>query len=72
MDKLTSILVVTNRSVADGTLLAKAVLLARRVGARIHLFHCDALDPLEAYASGQAFQLCQTFGSHVPLNVPQP
>jgi universal stress protein E len=42
MDKLTSILVVTNRSVADGTLLAKAVLLARRVGARIHLFHCDA------------------------------
>jgi universal stress protein E len=42
MDKLTSILVVTNRSNADGTLLAKAVLLARRVGARIHLFHCDA------------------------------
>jgi universal stress protein E len=42
MDKLTSILVVTNRSKADGTLLAKAVLFARRVGARIHLFHCDA------------------------------
>jgi universal stress protein E len=42
MDKLTSILVVTNRINADGTLLAKAVLLARRVGARIHLFHCDA------------------------------
>ena len=42
MDKLTSILVVTNRSNADGTLLAKAVMLARHVGARIHLFHCDA------------------------------
>jgi universal stress protein E len=42
MDKLTSILVVTNRSNADEALLAKAVLLARRVGARIHLFHCDA------------------------------
>lgn len=42
MDKLTSILVVTSRSNADGALFAKAVLLARRVGARIHLFHCDA------------------------------
>jgi universal stress protein E len=42
MDKLTSILVVANRSNADRTLLAKAVLLARSVGARIHLFHCDA------------------------------
>jgi universal stress protein E len=42
MDKLICILVVTNRSVADGTLLAKAVLLARRAGARIHLFHCDS------------------------------
>ncbi len=42
MDKLTSILVVANRSNADRTLLAKAVLLARSVGARIHVFYCDA------------------------------
>jgi universal stress protein E len=42
MEKLTSILVVANRTAADRTLLEKAVALARNVGARIHLFSCDA------------------------------
>jgi len=42
MHKLISILVVADRSSADQVLLEKAVLLARRVGAQIHLFSCDA------------------------------
>ena len=42
MEKLTSILVVANRTAADRTLLEKAVALARNVGARIDLFSCDA------------------------------
>jgi universal stress protein E len=42
MDKLTSILVVADRSSHDQALLAKAIVLARSVGARIHLFSCDA------------------------------
>ena len=42
MEKLTSILVVANRTTADRTLLEKAVALARNVGAQIYLFSCDA------------------------------
>ena len=42
MEKLTSILVVANRTSADRMLLEKAVALARSVGARIDLFSCDA------------------------------
>ena len=42
MEKLTSILVVANRTSADRTLLEKAVALARNVGAQIYLFSCDA------------------------------
>jgi universal stress protein E len=42
MEKLTSILVVANRSTADRPLLEKAVALARSVGAQIYLFSCDA------------------------------
>ncbi len=43
MDKLTSILVVANRSDADRLLLDKAVFLARNAGARIFLFSCDSV-----------------------------
>lgn len=43
MEKLTSILVVANRSDTDRIVLEKAVLLARKNGARICLFSCDAL-----------------------------
>jgi hypothetical protein len=42
MEKLTSILVVPNRTTADRALLEKAVALARSVGAQIYLFSCDA------------------------------
>lgn len=42
MEKLTSILVVANRTDADRALLEKAVHLARSVGAQIYLFSCDA------------------------------
>jgi hypothetical protein len=42
MEKLTSILVVVNRTTADRALLEKAVALARSVGAQIYLFSCDA------------------------------
>jgi universal stress protein E len=42
MEKLTSILVVANRTAADRPLLEKAVALARSVGAQIYLFSCDA------------------------------
>jgi universal stress protein E len=42
MDKLTSILAVANRTRSDRGLLEKAVLLARRMGAQIHLLSCDA------------------------------
>jgi nucleotide-binding universal stress UspA family protein len=42
MNKLTSILVVASRYQTDRALLDKAVLLARRVGAQINLFSCDA------------------------------
>lgn len=42
MEKLTSILVVANRTEGDRMLLEKAVRLARNVGARICLFSCDA------------------------------
>lgn len=42
MEKLTSILVVANRTTADRPLLEKAVALARSVGAQIYLFSCDA------------------------------
>jgi universal stress protein E len=42
MEKLTSILVVANRTTADRALLEKAVALARSVGAQIYLFSCDA------------------------------
>jgi universal stress protein E len=42
MEKLTSILVVANRSTADRVLLGKAVALARCIGAQIYLFSCDA------------------------------
>jgi universal stress protein E len=43
VDKLTSILVVANRTDADRILLDKAVALARNVGAQIFLFSCDAV-----------------------------
>lgn len=42
MEKLTSILVVANRTATDSMLLGKGVLLAQSVGAQIHLFSCDA------------------------------
>ncbi len=42
MEKLTSILVVANRTDGDRMLLEKAVHLARNVGAQISLFSCDA------------------------------
>jgi universal stress protein E len=42
VDKLSSILVVSSRTDADRVLLEKAVLLARKAGAQIHLFSCDA------------------------------
>ena len=42
MDKLTSILVVVNRSDADRLLLEKAIRLARSIGAQIYLLSCDA------------------------------
>jgi universal stress protein E len=42
MEKLTSILVVANRTAADRTLLEKAVAVARNLGAQIYLFYCDA------------------------------
>lgn len=42
MDKLTSILVVADRTDADRALLDKAVLLARSLSAQILLFSCDA------------------------------
>lgn len=42
MEKLTSILVVANRTESDRMLLDKAIHLARNVGARICLFSCDA------------------------------
>jgi len=41
VDKLTSILVVADRTDADRMLLEKAVCLARQVGAQIFLFSCD-------------------------------
>jgi hypothetical protein len=43
MEKLTSILVVANRTTADRVLLGKAVALARCVGAQIYLFSCDTI-----------------------------
>jgi len=43
VDKLTSILVVANRTDADRVLLEKAVVLAHNVGAQIFLFSCDAV-----------------------------
>lgn len=43
MEKLTSILVVANRTSTDQALLEKAVALARSVGARIDLYSCDAV-----------------------------
>ncbi len=43
VEKLTSILVVANRSDADRVLLDKAVFIARHVGAQIFLFSCDAV-----------------------------
>src|SRR5262249_26277709 len=43
VDKLTSILVVANRTDADRILLEKAIILARSVGAQIFLFSCDAV-----------------------------
>lgn len=43
MDKLTSILVVANRTDADRVVLDKAVFLARKVGAQILLFSCDSV-----------------------------
>ena len=69
MDKLTTILVVANRTEADRVLMRKAVLLARSVGARIHLFSCDA--PLakilhHAYSCEEgekAWQIC--LGEHL-------
>jgi universal stress protein E len=43
MDKLNSILVVANRTSADRALLHKAIVIARSsLGAKIHLFYCDA------------------------------
>ncbi len=52
MDKLTSILVVANRNEADQNLLAKAVRLAKGIGARIHLFACNAE---QAYVLSHAY-----------------
>jgi universal stress protein E len=43
VDKLTSILVVANRTDADRILLDKAAALARNFGAQIFLFSCDAV-----------------------------
>jgi hypothetical protein len=42
MERLTSILVVANRTTADRSLLERAVALARSVGVQIYLFSCDA------------------------------
>ena len=42
MQRFTSILVVAGRCGADRALLARAVLLARNMGAQIHLFSCDS------------------------------
>lgn len=42
MHRLISILVVAGGNRADRALLEKAVMLARRIGAQIHLFSCDA------------------------------
>jgi len=42
MRKIKSILVVANRDDTDKPLLEKAVQLARRLGARLELFACDA------------------------------
>jgi universal stress protein E len=42
VDKLTSILVVANRTDADRMLLEKAIRLARSIGAQIYLVSCDA------------------------------
>ena len=42
MDKLTSILVIADRSPADRSLLLKALDLARALGARIELYTCDS------------------------------
>ena len=52
MDKLTSILVIADRSPADRLLLLKAINLARAFGARIELYTCDcehAADLRRAY-----------------------
>lgn len=63
MHKLISILVVASGNRTDQALLDKAVLLARRVGAQIHLFSCDAqlahtlrhsCDPKEAESAWNA------------------
>jgi universal stress protein E len=42
VEKLTSILVVLDRSIRDSPVLAKSLVLAREFGARIELFSCDA------------------------------
>lgn len=42
MEKLTSILVILDRSPRDAPLLAKSLLLAREFSARVELFSCDA------------------------------
>lgn len=42
MDKLTSILVVADRSPADRSLLSKAIELARTLGATLELYTCDS------------------------------
>jgi universal stress protein E len=47
MDKLTSILVVLDRSERDEPLVAKALALARKNSARIDLFFCDAAHEYE-------------------------
>lgn len=52
MEKLTRLLVVVNRAETDLALVAKAVVLARRHGAAVELFHCDAE---RAYALRQTY-----------------
>jgi universal stress protein E len=47
MQKLTSILVVVDRSAGDLPLLAKAIALARAFGAGLELFACDAMHEYE-------------------------
>ena len=42
MQRLSSVLVVLDRGARDAALLAKSVVLARKFGARIELFSCDA------------------------------